>query len=131
MIRRMLRQIAKAPSNKIDPSTTWPMSEAAPRTFALATPALRCVAVCRDIIKTIRWAMGSADHEADVAKFASHGEQPPKSVLSRLLDRGPHSKPKSAAYAVIDFRKKSIDWRFARTRRTGFWQMVAAMRRDT
>jgi len=50
--------------------------------------------------------MNFADHEADVAEFASHGEQLPKSVLSRLLDRGLRSKSKSAAYAVIDFRRK-------------------------
>jgi type IV secretory pathway VirD2 relaxase len=65
-------------------------------------PALRDLAIRRDIIKTMHLAVSAADREPDVAGFALHGDQAAEPVLGRLVERGLHDELKGTAYAIIE-----------------------------
>jgi type IV secretory pathway VirD2 relaxase len=63
---------------------------------------LRGLAIRGDIIKTMHRAMTGADRDADVSRFALHGDQVTERVLGRLVERGLHDELRGSAYAIID-----------------------------
>jgi type IV secretory pathway VirD2 relaxase len=63
---------------------------------------LRDLSIRGDIIKTMHRAMTRADREADVSRFALHGDPLTDRVLGRLVERGLHDELKGSAYAIVE-----------------------------
>jgi type IV secretory pathway VirD2 relaxase len=77
----------------------------APACFVLKPdlePTLRDLGIRGDIIKTMHRAMTGAGREADVSRFALHGDDPNDPVLGRLTERGLHDELKGSAYAIVE-----------------------------
>jgi type IV secretory pathway VirD2 relaxase len=63
---------------------------------------LRELSTRGDIIKTMHRAMTGAGREPDISAFALHGDELPRPVIGRLLERGLHDELKGSAYAIVE-----------------------------